>query len=69
MDNYQAGDRVRIKDRPDWPMPKGYKLANQEGRVFHVFEEGYVTVLLDENAAGIDARIPLGFRADAIEKI
>ena len=71
MANIKAGDRVRMKERPDWPMPGGYKLANSEGRVVEVTEEpeGYAKVLLDKNVTGIDARIPLGFRVECLEKI
>jgi hypothetical protein len=71
MANIKKGDRIRIKDRPDWPIPAGYKLANSEGRVVEVIEEpeGYITVLVDKNTTGIDASIPLGFRVEAVEKI
>jgi hypothetical protein len=71
MADIKAGDRVRIKERPDWPMPGGYKLANSEGQVFEVIDEpeGYVTVLLDKNTTGIDASITLAFRIEAVEKI
>ena len=33
MTKIKAGDKVRIKDRKDWPKPPGYKLANSEGTV------------------------------------
>lgn len=71
MTDIKAGDRVRIKERPDWPMPMGYKLANEEGQVAEVIEEpkGYVTVLLDRDITGIDRSIPLAFRLEAVEKI
>jgi hypothetical protein len=68
----QAGDRIRIKERPDWPMPGGYNLAGLEGYVFDTIDypEGYILVLLDkEDATGLDPRVPLGFRADAVEKL
>jgi hypothetical protein len=69
--NIKVGDRVKISDRPDWPIPAGYKLANFEGRIAEIVEdpEGYVTVLLDKDATGIDTRIPLAFRLEAVEKI
>jgi hypothetical protein len=71
MTDIKEGDRVRIKDRPDWPLPTGYKLANAEGQVFEIVEEpaGYVTVLLDKDITGIDTSIPLAFRVEAVEKI
>lgn len=71
MADIKVGDRVRIKARPDWPMPTGYKLAETEGKVAEVIEEpeGYVTVLLDKDITGIDTRVPLGFRVEAVEKI
>lgn len=69
--NLNIGDRVKIKDRTDWYLPSGYKLANIEGRVFEVIEEmpGYVTVLLDEDVTGIDLSIPLPFSLDSLDKI
>jgi hypothetical protein len=71
MSNIRAGDRVKIKDRPDWSMPGGYKLANLEGEVYEVVEdaEEYITVLLDNDITGIDPRIPLPFRMEAVEKV
>ena len=72
MIDIKPGDRVRVKERPDWPMRTGYRLDNLEGSVFDVIDEpeGYVLVLLDkEDATGLDPRVPLGFQADALEKI
>jgi len=64
-------DRIRIKDRPDWEFPTGYKLAGAEGTVVKIIEghPEYINVLLDEELTGFDKRIPLGFRIDAVEKI
>ena len=33
MANINLGDRVRVKDRKDWPSPPGFVLANAEGTV------------------------------------
>jgi len=38
MIEVKVGDRVRIKDRPDWPNPPGYRLKNSEGTVVEWFE-------------------------------
>ncbi|WP_322041023.1 FAS1-like dehydratase domain-containing protein [Burkholderia diffusa] len=67
----RKGDRIRIKDRPDWPMPGGYRLAGQKGMVSDTVDslDGYVLVVLDNDATGIDTRVPLGFRVDSIERI
>jgi hypothetical protein len=71
MVNLKTGDKVRIKDRADWYLPSGYKPAGVEGRVFEVVEEfpGYVTILLDKEATGIDLSIPLPFSIESIVKI
>ena len=33
MATISVGDKVKIKDRKDWPSPPGYRLANAEGTV------------------------------------
>ena len=38
MADIKIGDKVRIKDRTDWPSPPGYKLANSEGTVVKWFD-------------------------------
>jgi hypothetical protein len=30
---FQTGDRVRLRPRPDWPTPPGFRLAGAEGMV------------------------------------
>ncbi len=73
MFDLKIGDRVRIKERPDWPMPNGYKLANVEGTVSQVLNEpkGYIRVLLDKenNTTGMDTSMPLPFKVEAVEKV
>jgi hypothetical protein len=71
MANINIGDRVKIKNRTDWYIPTGYKVANVEGSVFEFVAElpGYVLVLLDEEVTGIDKNVPLAFRIDAVDKI
>jgi hypothetical protein len=79
MAEIKVGDRVRIKDRPDWPKPPGYRLANAEGvvtkwveydEVMEEFQE-YVYVRL-EKAEG-EAKVYIGnemfFPAGNLEKI
>jgi hypothetical protein len=38
MAKIELGDKVRIKDRKDWPTPPGYRLANSEGTVVKICE-------------------------------
>lgn len=33
MAKFNIGDRVRIKNQPDWPTPPGYRFAGAEGTV------------------------------------
>jgi hypothetical protein len=33
MAKFRTGDKVRIKDQPDWPTPPGYRFAGAEGTV------------------------------------
>ena len=57
MAEINLGDRVRIKDRTDWPSPPGYRLANSEGTVVvwfdwdeveKEFKDDYVHVKLEK---------------------
>lgn len=33
MSKLKIGDRVRVKNRPEWPAPPGYRFADAEGVV------------------------------------
>ena len=67
MELIKVGDRVKLKDRPDWP--GGYKLANSEGTVFEVQEKwGYVFIHLEKTGAPVDVGSTLTLRQDMVEK-
>jgi hypothetical protein len=79
MAKVTVGDKVRIKDRTNWPSPPGYRLANAEGTVVkwvdwdEVIEQfqDYVHVKL-EKAEG-EGKVYIGnnmfFRVENLEKI
>lgn len=79
MAKIKIGDRVKIKDRADWPSPPGYRLANAEGTVVKYLEydevlrkfQRYVYVQL-EKVAG-EGKVYIGnkmfFRLENLEKI
>jgi len=75
MASIQTGNKVRIKDRKDWPKPPGYRLANAEGTVLKAETEGdfqdYILVQL-EKAEG-EGRAYIGknlyFRVENLRKI
>ena len=71
MTDIKAGDRVRVKDRPDWPSPPGYQMANSEGRVYQVLEDaGFVTLRLEKtNVDVLEPGTTMVFPVDAVEKI
>ena len=67
-DEIKVGDKVRVKDRPDWAVE--YKLANSEGRVVEVREEqGFAVMHLEKTNTGIDIGTSLSFRLENVEKI
>jgi hypothetical protein len=75
MAEIKIGDRVRIKDRPDWPSPPGYRLADSEGTVTKVWEpEGNelfrecIEVKIDKSQAELGFST-LTFRIENLEKI
>ena len=79
MAEIKAGDRVRIKDRKDWPSPPGYRLANAEGTVIRWIEwrepmekfQEYIYVRLEKTApeAAECAGLTWFFREENLEKI
>lgn len=47
MSKLNNGNKVKIKERSDWPSPPGYRLAGAEGVVTLVNEEeDFITVQL-----------------------
>ncbi|OGO20847.1 MAG: hypothetical protein A2144_14510 [Chloroflexi bacterium RBG_16_50_9] len=79
MAEIKVGDRVRIKDRKDWPKPPGYRLANSEGTVVKWIEWGevleefqdYAHVRLEKAPAEANEFIGRStvFRVENLEKI
>ena len=67
MGAIKVGDRVRLKDRPDWP--GSYRLANSEGTVFEVQEEsGYVLIHIEKSGVPVDLGSTLTLREEMVEK-
>ena len=73
MAEIKAGDRVRIKDRSEWPSPPGYNWANSEGLVIKAEEpegfEEFFEVQIEKSRADIDIGTTLIFRLEALERI
>jgi ribosomal protein L19 len=68
MAEFQVGDRVRVKDRPEWP--GRYKLTGSEGSITRLQEPaGYVMVRVERTEASVIPGTTLVFRSDAVEKI
>jgi hypothetical protein len=79
MVDFKPGDRVRIKERPDWPTPPGYRFNQAEGTVVKWIEwdelleeyRDYVCVKLEKT--GSQAKDYIGknefFRAADLEKL
>jgi hypothetical protein len=70
MADIKVGDRVRVKDRSDWPSPPGYRLANLEGRVNQIREEaGFVMLRVEKTTIDIlEPGTSMVFRLEAVEK-
>lgn len=78
MAKFNIGDKVRIKDREDWPKQPGYAFANAEGIVAHSdFDElmgnyeHLVFIVLEKlsDKAKVYNGIGLWFLSDNVEKI
>lgn len=66
----RPGDRVRIKPRPEWELPSGYPPANATATVVSYHQvDGFAYCVLDEDVIGIDTRVVLGFRLDALDRL
>lgn len=79
MDKIEIGDKVRIKDRSDWPSPPGYRFADAEGTVVQWFlwEEpmaefqDYVFIKLEKTKGDAEAYLgnTMPFEVKNLEKI
>lgn len=70
MSKIAVGDIVRIKDRPDWPSPPGYRLANLEGNVISIRDkEGFVTIRLHKNSPGIPKDNILTLKLENVDRV
>jgi hypothetical protein len=69
MNKIKAGDMVRIKDRTDWPSPPGYQLADTEGEVLRIKEEGFVTIRVVKTNTSIPKETNLTLRLENLEKV
>ena len=79
MTKIKAGDRVRIKNRANWPTPPGYRLANAEGTVVkwleydEVMEEFPEFILVKLEKAEGEGKVYIGnnmfFQVENLEKI
>jgi hypothetical protein len=70
MSKIKTGDVVKIKDRPDWPSPPGYRLANAEGAVTAVQpDEGFVTIRLLKSNTDLPKDTVMTFRLENVKKV
>ena len=77
MAEIKIGDRVRIKDRRDWPTPPGYRLAGSEGVAVKICEweeildefPEYIKVKIDKTGADVPVGATMLFREENLEKI
>jgi len=79
MGEIKVGDRVRIKDRANWPAPPGYGLAHAEGRAVkwleyeEVMEEFSEFILVEIEDAEGEGKVYIGnrmfFQEESLEKI
>ena len=63
MSELKVGDRVKVKDRPDWP--EGYQIANWEGEIVEVKEYPQGYVIMKANKTGYN----MAFPENELEKI
>ena len=72
----KIGDKVRIKDRNDWPFASGNRLMGSEGVVIKLWEsqdvmedfQEYLNVQIEKTNADVDPGTALMFRVENLEK-
>jgi len=77
MTNIKLGDRVRIKDRRDWPFPPAYRLTDTEGIVTKLWEsmdvmgefQEYINVRIEKTTTDFAVGTSLVFRMENLKKI
>ncbi len=71
--NFRVGVRVRIKERPYWPLPSPHPTAGRTSVIteFHPHKDlgGYCFIRFDEDITGVDPRVAVGMRLDMLEKL
>lgn len=72
-DGIKVGDRVRVKGRPDWPLPTPHPTVGRTAKVIEAATNrdlgAYCFIAFDEDITGLDPRIVVGARYDQMEKI
>lgn len=76
MAKYKLGDRVRVKDRKDWPSPPGYRLAGSEGTVVKICEwpeiledfPEYFKVQIEKTRADVEVGTKMLLREENLER-
>ena len=63
MGKFNAGDKAKVKDRPNWP--GGYQIAHWEGEIVEVKDDpaGYVVLKADKTGYN------MAFPEDELDKI
>lgn len=73
MADIKVGDKIRVKDRENWPTPPGFRLAGSEGPVSQVIEDGFVAFRLEKTNSdeqlGVDPGMTVVLRLEQVEKI
>lgn len=77
MTTIKLGDRVRIKDRSDWPFHPEYRLTDMEGIVTKLWEsmdvmeefQEYITIRIEKTTTDFAVGTSLVFRMENLEKI
>lgn len=79
QNSVKPGDRIRIKDRSDWPSLPGYRLAGAEGTVTKIWEQDeppgsevfseFVEVKIEKTKSDIDISFPYNVKVEFLEKI
>lgn len=69
METINLGDKVKIKDRSDWPANPKYRFAGAQGQIVRLYDESFAEIRMLMHVDGVRDGSCLSFTLDSLEKV